>query len=559
MNEFQASPATPRKKEENRKRSYKGLSLFTNFGDGSESPRADRSGRGSFSPTKANFDYGENNLSRSPSRVRVFSPKSADYSKVKDVSSLCSPDRFIANRASLNLDYCHHELTTKGNINDENSHQHTSSSKKAQKTPMQLKFDEEIYSLSGASPGRRLLSVFEGSPAKEPDASTAQDDVLPRSFGDSTTFTTNRSGGGRAGPMRSLPSGPSRILDAPDLVDDYYLNLLSWGSNNIIAVALQKSVYLWHAADGSIDQLCSLDENDEDYVTSVEWSRCPLSSNVLAVGTALSGIELWDVEHMRKIQSLQGHTARVSSLAWNGATLTSGSRDSSILNHDTRQSGTSNRVGPARFMGHQQEVCGLSWSPDGRILASGGNENLLCLWDPTATQTHNAVDVGGVSSSFLDPLYCFDQHQAAVKALAWCPFQRHTLASGGGTADRTIRLWNVANGSNIKTVDSGSQVCALQWNETHKELLSSHGFSDNQLCLWKYPSMAKIKEFRGHSSRVLHMAKSPDGSTVVSAGADETLRFWEIFGNPSHAPNKSSFQSGSSLRGTLGQGMLNLR
>jgi len=36
------------------------------------------------------------------------------------------------------------------------------------------------------------------------------------------------------------------------------------------------------------------------------------------------------------------------------------------------------------------------------------------------------------------------------------------------------------------------QVCALQWNTHEKEILSSHGFSQNQLCLWKYPSMAKV-------------------------------------------------------------------
>jgi cell division cycle protein 20 (cofactor of APC complex) len=65
--------------------------------------------------------------------------------------------------------------------------------------------------------------------------------------------------------------------------------------------------------------------------------------------------------------------------------------------------------------------------------------------------------------------------------------------------------------------------------------LSSHGYAKNQICLWKYPSMAKVKELEGHTSRVLHMATSPDGSTVVSAAGDETLRFWEVFCAPSKA------------------------
>jgi WD40 repeat protein len=56
------------------------------------------------------------------------------------------------------------------------------------------------------------------------------------------------------------------------------------------------------------------------------------------------------------------------------------------------------------------------------------------------------------------PRVVIRDHTAAVKALAWCPWQRHTLASGGGTADRTLRVWNTADGSNVKCVDTGSQV-----------------------------------------------------------------------------------------------------
>lgn len=41
--------------------------------------------------------------------------------------------------------------------------------------------------------------------------------------------------------------------------------------------------------------------------------------------------------------------------------------------------------------------------------------------------------------------------------------------------------------------------------------------------------MVKVAEFTGHTSRVLHLAQSPDGTTVVSGAADETLRFWRVF------------------------------
>ena len=73
-------------------------------------------------------------------------------------------------------------------------------------------------------------------------------------------------------------------------------------------------------------------------------------------------------------------------------------------------------------------------------------------------------------------------------------------------------------------------MCILLNNYFHIfQLNSSHGYAENQLCLWKYPTMTKLKELRGHSARVLHMASSPGGNLVCSAAADETLRFWNIF------------------------------
>lgn len=84
-------------------------------------------------------------------------------------------------------------------------------------------------------------------------------------------------------------------------------------------------------------------------------------------------------------------------------------------------------------------------------------------------------------------------------------------------------------GNCIGTTDTKSQVCALLWSTTHKELVSGHGYAQNQVTIWKYPAMAKVAELTGHTSRVLHLAISPDGSTLLSAGADETLRLWKCF------------------------------
>lgn len=340
-------------------------------------------------------------------------------------------------------------------------------------------------------------------------------------------YSQNRAAVAPVKPTRHIPSAPTRILDAPELIDDYYLNLISWSSRNILAVALGQAVYLWNAETGAIEELMQCSES-EDYITSVSWIK--EGGDHLAIGTNYADVQIWDASNLKQVRSMGGHEARVGSLAWNSHILSSGSRDSTIINHDVRLA----RHHVATLTGHQQEVCGLSWSPDGTTLASGGNDNLLCLWDASAT------------SRAQQPRAILNQHQAAVKALAWCPWERNLLASGGGTADRSIKFWNSSTGALLNSIDTGSQVCSLVWSPTEKELLSSHGFSQNQLCLWKYPSMVKVKELTGHTARVLHLAASPDGSSVVSAAADETLRFWNVF-----APAKSAKKSDDISRSNL--------
>lgn len=90
----------------------------------------------------------------------------------------------------------------------------------------------------------------------------------------------------------------------------------------------------------------------------------------------------------------------------------------------------------------------MRWSPDGRFLASGGNDNLLNIWPQLYGQLYSRGQ----------PLHVFNAHQAAVKALAWCPWQPGVLASGGGTADRCIRIWNANSGTLLNTTDTKSQV-----------------------------------------------------------------------------------------------------
>jgi cell division cycle 20-like protein 1 (cofactor of APC complex) len=100
--------------------------------------------------------------------------------------------------------------------------------------------------------------------------------------------------------------------------------------------------------------------------------------------------------------------------------------------------------------------------------------------------------------------------------MAWSPHQHGLLASGGGTADRTIRFWNTLTASPINVIDAGSQVCNLMFSKTVNELVSTHGYSQNEINIWKYPKMEKISTLTGHTYRVLYLAMNPEGTTIVT-------------------------------------------
>lgn len=306
--------------------------------------------------------------------------------------------------------------------------------------------------------------------------------------------------------VRKISKIPFKVLDAPELQDDFYLNLVDWSSQNVLSVGLGTSVYLWSACTSQVTRLCDL-STDSDTVTSVSWSE---RGNQVAVGTHNGFVQIWDVAVTKKLSTLEGHTARVGALAWNGDILSSGSRDRFILQRDVR---TPSIVPERKLAGHKQEVCGLKWSPDHQHLASGGNDNKLFVWNLTSS----------------GPVQTYTDHQAAVKAIAWSPHQHGLLASGGGTADRCVRFWNTLTGQPLQCVDTGSQVCNLAWSKHSNELVSTHGYSQNQILLWKYPSLVQIAKLTGHSFRVLYLAMSPDGEAIVTGAGDETLRFWNVF------------------------------
>ncbi|XP_067118360.1 fizzy-related protein homolog isoform X1 [Centruroides vittatus] len=377
---------------------------------------------------------------------------------------------------------------------------------------------EERKALSPAE-GRNLFHYRsrEGSTLNEPSSSYSLSPVSNKS---QKLLRSPRKA------ARKISKIPFKVLDAPELQDDFYLNLVDWSSTNVLSVGLGTCVYLWSACTSQVTRLCDLSA-DSDSVTSVSWAE---RGHSVAVGTHKGYVQVWDVTGSKRISVLEGHSARVGALAWNGDILSSGSRDRLILQRDVRMPSV---VPERRLVGHRQEVCGLKWSPDNQHLASGGNDNKLFVWN----------------LSSISPIQTYNEHLAAVKAIAWSPHHHGLLASGGGTADRCIRFWNTLTGQPMQCVDTGSQVCNLAWSKHASELVSTHGYSQNQILVWKYPSLTQVAKLTGHSYRVLYLAMSPDGESIVTGAGDETLRFWNVFSKArSQKEAKSALNLFTSIR-----------
>ncbi|PHT95852.1 Cell division cycle 20.1, cofactor of APC complex [Capsicum annuum] len=154
-------------------------------------------------------------------------------------------DRFIPNRSAMDFDYAHYMLSG-GKVTKEHVGIN-SSSKEAY-----LKLLAQVFNMN-----RTRILTFKNKPppsverVSESPSHIQQSKIVKK--------------------QRYFPQSAERTLDAPDILEDFYHNLLDWGSNNVIAIGLGNFVYLWDTSNGSTTELLTVGD-DFRMVTSVSWS-----------------------------------------------------------------------------------------------------------------------------------------------------------------------------------------------------------------------------------------------------------------------------------------------
>ena len=315
-----------------------------------------------------------------------------------------------------------------------------------------------------------------------------------------------------------IPVSPVRILDAPSLENDFYLNILDYSSKNVISLVLGDSVYLWHEGKSTPVYTCQYD----DYVpTSLGFNQ---SGDLLCMGLRNGGIQLHNVDVAKKAPMMPEkiHRSRIGVLTWKDNCVFTGCKTGPVYCKDVRMG-----VGKIarKFEQHKQEVCGLKNYHDGNFLASGCNDNKVLIWD---------IGSGKVVHTF--------EHKAAVKAIDWNPNRPGTLSTGGGTSDRTLYHWNTVTGQMISKCDVGSQITGVFWCHHSNYYVTTQGYSSNDVILWDGETNEKLAVLEGHNARVVYAAMAPDSSMLITAAGEpcSTLRFWNVFPKKKAARRHSS-------------------
>ncbi|TKA32770.1 hypothetical protein B0A50_00995 [Salinomyces thailandicus] len=367
---------------------------------------------------------------------------------------------------------------------------------------------------------------------------------------------------------KDIPVIPFRVLNAPALRDDYYCSLLAYSPTlSCLAVGLGPHVYLWSEAKGTSRANIpdSLTAPFASHVTSIFFSSAEGGSAILAIGRADGKITLWspldkeprfDSEQPSPVSCVcfrpsivRRPSVREPSMPVTTEELLVGDEEGHVYfyaiewpTQDQRDlfawHGSMTLL--ARIACHTQQVCGLAWSPDGDFFATGGNDNQLFLFEtkkilkPAARSRGDSdatvnVRSGDDNSSdipvtgqgeVLSITPGQERHvfalNAAVKAIAFAPWQPSLIAAGGGSNDRCIHFFHTFSGAALATIDCHAQVTSLIWSEQRREIAATFGFAQPEhsyrVAVFTWPRCRMVVGIPWYSEeRALYAVAYPKG------------------------------------------------
>ncbi|MBD1944362.1 WD40 repeat domain-containing protein [Coleofasciculus sp. FACHB-712] len=281
-----------------------------------------------------------------------------------------------------------------------------------------------------------------------------------------------------------------------------------------------KTIKLWNLETGK--RLYTL-EGHSSVVISVAFSpdgKTLASASNLAVGDG--NIKLWDVETGTLQRSLGKGLLRfrVSCVTFSpdGQTLASGNIDATIKLWQLN----SGKV-HSTLKGHGWDVNSVAFSHDGKILVSGGLDGAIKIWNWRTGELLYTLNRPSPSDLIGSLVSWFDSSVGGIWSVAISP-DGQMIASGG--SEQPIMLWNAGTGKLVRTLTEHSGKVYCVTFSPNGRLLASGG-DDNTLRVWNFQT-GELLQTLGHLGPVHCVAFSSDGQTLVSGSADTTIKVWHI-------------------------------
>lgn len=461
---------------------------------------------------------------------------------------------------------------------------------------------------------------------------------------------------------KAVPTIPFRVLDAPQLRDDYYCSVLAYcWTSKTLAVGLSNKVYLWSESFGVQYPRMAETARRNSYVTSLSFSSAEGGHSILAIGRNSGHISLWSLfDEGTRFESQQPNA--VACLAFKPVTTRRTSAKFGMT-VSVEELLVGDEIGNvyyyavewveninvdihgwhgamtllAKISVHSQQICGLVWSHEGDYFATGANDNACCLFvvkdilassrtfkhdsknrrrplQPlpkslrlpnvlsletsqrrvSSVNSHSNESIGGhsvslaqraVSNPFLfraipgqNGILSIGEgsqkhkwiHSAAIKAIAFCPWQPGLLATGGGSNDRAIHFYHTFSGACLATINVQAQVTSLIWSTSRHEIAATFGYAQPEhpyrIAVFSWPDCKQVVAIPwANELRALHAIPYPGGPNekdkrsgegeawwsrtneegcIVVACSDESVKFHEVW-----TGRKKSMGMGAGLLG----------